>query len=189
MEILKILSILIVHIYEIKYIFVLTNPSPGEISLTKHLDIMTNQVGEIELIYKSIIPLSQRFKMDSSHSAYINIYPMFDSDKIGLQESFILVLFNRANRYNGHINISKGSSTATVVDVKHIITSAAKSNTSSCIIAHNHPSGNMSPSRSDKQLTEKISNALKLIDVQLLDHIIVSPEKGKFYSLGDHGQL
>ena len=63
---------------------------------------------------------------------------------------------------------------------------AIKANASGIIICHNHPSGNVQPSESDKALTRKIKESGILIDIQLLDHLIIIPEV-RYYSMADEG--
>ena len=97
------------------------------------------------------------------------------------------MLLNRANMVLGIFNLSKGGSTSTVVDVKIILSIALKANASSIIIAHNHPSGNLVPSGSDKDITSKLKNACKVVDLDLLDHLIIS--KAGYFSFADQGIL
>ena len=146
-------------------------------------------VGKIKLTYETFIPIKDRYKISESKEVYKHIYKIYDKSTIELKESFYLTLFNRANLFNGFVEISTGSSVGTCVDVKHIITSVCESNSSACIISHNHPSGNLTPSKSDRIITTKIKEALKFVEVQLLDHIIVSPEPSEYYSFADSGEL
>ena len=72
-----------------------------------------------------------------------------------------------------------------MVDVKLLLASAIKANTSSIIVAHNHPSGNLKPSENDLRLTRRIKEGAKLLDITLLDHVIVT--KDTYYSFADDG--
>jgi DNA repair protein RadC len=83
--------------------------------------------------------------------------------------------------------ISRGGTTGTVVDVKLVFSVALKCNASSIIISHNHPSGNLNPSESDKVMTEKLRKAGDYLDIKLLDHIIVT--KHGFFSFADEGLI
>ena len=91
------------------------------------------------------------------------------------------------NKIIGKERISSGGLTATVVDVRILFKQAIERLATSIIIAHNHPSGTLKPSRADIQLTQKIKNASKLLDIQLLDHLIVA-DSG-YYSFADEGGL
>ncbi len=102
-------------------------------------------------------------------------------------EVFGVVFLNRANKIN-HIEImSQGGITGTVADPRIILKKALEENAVSIILCHNHPSGNLRPSRADEELTLKIKEAAKFFDIRVLDHIIVS-EDG-YYSFADEGLL
>ncbi|MEX2564580.1 MAG: JAB domain-containing protein, partial [Cyclobacteriaceae bacterium] len=89
----------------------------------------------------------------------IFLRPLFDSDTIELQEQFVVLLLNPQKRCIGWSTISKGGSTATVVDPKQIFQIALKANASSIILAHNHPGGALIASRADIQLTKRLKQA------------------------------
>ena len=92
------------------------------------------------------------------------------------------------NAVLGILSVSKGGISGTVTDIRIIFQSALKSNASGIIVCHNHPSGNMYPSESDRKITQKIKEAGNLMDIQLLDHLIILPIEG-FYSFADEGVL
>jgi DNA repair protein RadC len=100
-----------------------------------------------------------------------------------------MLLLNRANKVLGITTISEGGLSGTVTDVRLIYQYAIKGNACGIIIPHNHPSGNSNPSESDQKITQKIKEAGNLLDIQLLDHIILTPEKEIFRSLADEGQI
>jgi DNA repair protein RadC len=102
-------------------------------------------------------------------------------------EVFAVVFLNRANKLNHFEIISEGGITGTVADPRIILKKALEEDAVSMILCHNHPSGNLKPSRADEELTVKIREAAKLIDVKLLDHIIVSDEG--YFSFADEGLL
>ena len=102
-------------------------------------------------------------------------------------EEFWLVIVNSANQILEKKCLSKGSVGETVVDTKEIIKEALKYSASGIIICHNHPSGNLTPSIYDIQITQKIGNACNLLDIRLLDHLIVTDKK--YYSFVDNGKL
>lgn len=103
-------------------------------------------------------------------------------------EEFYVILLNRANKVIGHRQISSGGVSGTVVDVKLIFKEALQALASGIVALHNHPSGNLKPSEADIKLTRKIKDAAKLLDIQLLDHLIISGDKG-YYSFADEGML
>lgn len=108
----------------------------------------------------------------------------FYSDDLGIFESFFILLLNRNNQTIGYAKISQGGITGTVVDVKIIAKYVVDSLASSVILAHNHPSGNLKPSQSDLIITDRIKNALSLLDTKVLDHIILT--EGSYYSFLDN---
>ena len=102
-------------------------------------------------------------------------------------EVFAVVFLNRANKINHFEIISKGGITGTVADPRVIMKRALEENATSIVLCHNHPSGNLIPSKADETLTKKIKEAAGYFDIQVLDHIIVSEEG--YYSFADEGIL
>lgn len=102
-------------------------------------------------------------------------------------EVFAVLFLNRANRIRHFEIISSGGMTGTVADPRIIIKKALEEEAVSIILCHNHPSGNLKPSRADEELTRKINNATKFFDILLLDHIIVSTDG--YFSFADEGLI
>ncbi|WP_026474052.1 RadC family protein [Alkaliflexus imshenetskii] len=102
-------------------------------------------------------------------------------------EEFWILMLNRANKVLLRYNVSKGGLTGTVIDVRLIIKKALECYAASIILSHNHPSGNLQPSDADRQITKKIAEAGKLMDIPVLDHVIVA-ENG-YFSFADEGML
>jgi len=102
-------------------------------------------------------------------------------------EVFAVVFLNRANKIRHFEIISSGGITGTVADPRIILKKALEEDAVSLILCHNHPSGNLRPSRADQELTSKISNAAKYFDINILDHIIVSTDG--YYSFADEGMI
>lgn len=111
----------------------------------------------------------------------------FFSDDIELYESFFLLLLNKARKTIGYVKISQGGCTGTVADPKLIAKYAIESLAEYVIICHNHPSGNVSPSTADIQVTKKIKDTLKIFDCELMEHIILTADS--YYSFADNGDL
>jgi DNA repair protein RadC len=99
-----------------------------------------------------------------------------------------VMLLNHASRVLGIADLSTGSTTGCILDMKAVFQYAIKTNASSIILAHNRPSGNIKPSQDDINTTKKVSDAAKVLDLQILDHIIISPEE-KSYRMADEGYL
>lgn len=102
-------------------------------------------------------------------------------------EIFAVVYLNKANRINHFEIISEGGITGTVADPRIILKKALEHDAVSIVLSHNHPSGNLKPSRQDQELTAKIKEASAYFDMKVLDHIIVS-EDG-YFSFADEGFL
>ncbi|MFC2086777.1 DNA repair protein RadC [Bacteroidota bacterium] len=102
-------------------------------------------------------------------------------------EEFWVVLLNRSNRIIEKFKLSQGGVSGTVMDVRIILKNAIEKLASAIIICHNHPSGNLTPSEADKNITRKLKSASEIMEIKLLDHIIVS-DNG-FLSFSDDGLL
>ena len=102
-------------------------------------------------------------------------------------EVFAVIFLNKANKINHFEIISRGGITGTVADPRIILKLALEQGATSIILCHNHPSGNLKPSRADEELTQKIKIAARYLDIVVMDHVIVS-EDG-YYSFADDGLL
>ena len=102
-------------------------------------------------------------------------------------EVFAVVFLNRSNKIIHFEIISHGGITGTVADPRIILKKAIEAGAVNIILCHNHPSGNLKPSKSDEELTSKIKQAASYLDIKILDHIIVS-EQG-YFSFADQGLL
>jgi len=144
------------------------------------------ELAEIKVVYKS--KQKCRVKVVSSRDAFNILFPLYDIDTIEYQEQFFLLLLNKANDILGWIKLSSGGLTGTVVDPRMVFALALQTSACGIILSHNHPSGNLKPSESDIELTKKINNSGKMLEINLLDHLIISPEE-KYYSFADEGSL
>ena len=145
-------------------------------------------VSEVQLIYKNRVKASDRKKITCSNDAYLTFIDNWNPEIIEFVEEFKILLMNRSNSVLGILEISKGGISGTVTDVRVIFQAAIKGNASGIICAHNHPSGNLNPSESDTRLTQKLKEAGNLMDIQVLDHLILSTD-GDYYSFADQGTL
>ncbi|MDX1936208.1 MAG: DNA repair protein RadC [Flavihumibacter sp.] len=102
-------------------------------------------------------------------------------------EVFGVIFLNRANKINQFEIISQGGITGTVADPRVILKKALEAEAVSMVLCHNHPSGSLKPSRADEELTHKIKEAARFLDIAVIDHIIVSNEG--YYSFADEGLL
>ncbi len=123
-------------------------------------------------------------KITSSKDAY----ELLKGDMMDLpKEEFWVLLMNRANRVIKKKRISEGGVSGTVADPKIIYKMALEELASGLIVAHNHPSGNLQASQTDIDLTRKLKEAGKFLEIQLLDHIIIANQK--YLSFADEGMI
>lgn len=123
-------------------------------------------------------------KIQSSKDAYTEIAPLLSDLN---HEEFWILLLNRANLVEDKILISRGGLTGTVVDTRIIFKVAIEKLATGIVLAHNHPSGQLLPSQQDLDLTKKLCAAAKILDIQIVDHIIVAGNG--YYSFTDNGKM
>ena len=102
-------------------------------------------------------------------------------------EEFWAIFLNQNNRIVGKSKLTSGGINQSVVDVRVLFKTAIEHFATAIVIAHNHPSGNLTPSQADTHITKKIKDGATLLDIQVLDHIIVSQKD--FYSFADEGLI
>lgn len=145
------------------------------------------EVAEIQLSYKPYVEPSERPQILRSKDAYEILKQCWDYEMIEIVEHFRILLLNRANKVIGSRLISSGGIAGTVADPKLIFAIALKGLATGIILAHNHPSGNLNPSQADIELTKKLKEAGKFLELPILDHIIMTTKK--YYSFADEGLL
>ncbi len=102
-------------------------------------------------------------------------------------EEFWVAFLNRSNRVIEKMKLSQGGVSETIADIKILLKGALNVLASGMVLCHNHPSGNLRPSQADDQLTRRIQQAVKLLDMKVLDHLIISDMR--YYSYADEGKL
>jgi DNA repair protein RadC len=126
-------------------------------------------------------------KVTQSKDVWDYMYPlMADLD----HEQFYVLMLSRSNNIRRHIQVSKGGVSGTLVDAKLIFKAALEDTSetlSSLILCHNHPSGNLNPSQADIDLTKKLKEGGKLLDISVLDHVIFTNDG--YYSFADEGMM
>lgn len=145
------------------------------------------EVAEIQLTYKSNVKPSLRPKINGSREAFNILMESWDENKIEFIEQFKVMLTNRANKVLGILEVSTGGVSGTVADPKVIFAAAIKAGACGFIVAHNHPSGNLTASQSDIELTKRLRDGGKLLEIQLLDHLIMTTEG--YFSFADEGMI
>lgn len=145
------------------------------------------RIPEIELIYKSDVQACQPAQISCSKDAYAILSSSWDYNTIELVEQFKVILLNTGNKVLGLYHLSTGGIKSTVVDLRILFAAALKANASAVILTHNHPSGTLAPSKEDLQITNKITEAGKLLDIKILDHLIIT--RDAYYSMADTGEI
>ena len=127
---------------------------------------------------------AQKVKISSSKDAFEYLAPLL-SDLT--HEEFWILLLNRANKVIGKHRVGAGGFTGTVADPRIIFKTALEHSAVALILSHNHPSGNLKPSMEDINLTKKLNEAGKFLDIPILDHLIIG--ESSYYSFADEGNL
>lgn len=148
-------------------------------------DVM--KVTQIELVYRNPVKAKDRPVVTKSETAYALFRSAWDESKIELQEQFKVMLLNARSACLGIVDIGTGGMTACTVDQRLVFVAALKSNATSIILAHNHPSGNMKESQADINLTRRMVHGGGLIDIRVLDHLIVTVDG--YRSFADEGLM
>lgn len=141
-------------------------------------------ITEVELIYKCKVKQTTLPLIAKSEDAVKIFRKLWNIEQIEHREESRLLLLNRANRVLGTILISQGGIAGTVIDPKFVFQAALKANASAIMLCHNHPSGNLTPSKSDIRLTKQIRECGKYLELPLLDHIIITADN--YYSMADN---
>lgn len=123
-------------------------------------------------------------RIGSSKDAYLLMQPIIGELD---HEEFWVLYMNNSNVVIAKDQISKGGLTGTVVDIRLLLKKAIETMSVAIIICHNHPSGKLKPSAADIDITEKIDNAAKTLDIKLLDHLIITQKS--YFSFADTGKL
>ncbi len=126
-----------------------------------------------ELSRRRATEVQRYIKIHGSDSAANYLSPILRDQQ---QEMLYILFLTRNNRIRGEKSISKGGTSSTIVDIKLIFKEAVNHLASGIIMAHNHPSGSLTPSEADKHITEKVKETGKIMDIPLLDHIIIAPD-------------
>jgi DNA repair protein RadC len=112
---------------------------------------------------------------------------VWDKDTLEIYETAMCIFLNRQNNTIGWFKISQGGLSGTIMDVRLILATALNCLASGLILCHNHPSSNLNPSEADIKMTEKIKQAGEIMDIQVLDHIILTEDS--YYSFADSGLM
>ncbi len=123
-------------------------------------------------------------EVKDSKDSFERFLPYIDDPR---QEHFLVMYLNQSNHALKVECISNGGTTNVIADPKVIFKNALTLNATCIVLGHNHPSGNPRPSEEDRLLTKKLVAAGKLLDINVIDHIIIGNER--YYSFRDHGEM
>jgi DNA repair protein RadC len=145
-----------------------------------------SKIKRYKIVPDKEVPSIEKIKITNSEQAakYVR---QFYFDDIDVYESFFLLMLNRGNYTTGWAKISQGGITSTVVDVSLIAKFAVDNLAKAVILVHNHPSGVLKPSDADIHITKQITNGLRLLDISVIEHIILTSEG--YYSMLDNGNI
>jgi len=142
------------------------------------------QIPEIKVRFNRGKTFGKISNSDDVHKFLLRVY----GRSIGLQEHFVLLLTDNSLNILGYYKHTVGTPVSTLADIPMLMGIVLKSMARSFIVSHNHPSGNRNPSDADRQLTHKIKQAAATVNINFLDHVIVTKENG-YYSFADNGSL
>lgn len=137
-------------------------------------NLFNSNLAEISISYSTKVPASERRLVRCSRdavNAFREIWPGLEH-----REYFYMLCLNRANQILGFHQVSVGGIAGTITDAKIIFQVALKASASGIIVAHNHPSGNTSPSEADKKITARLKEAGEFLGISVLDHLILTEE-------------
>ena len=146
-----------------------------------------HNIQEIQLKYPNLT-FDAPVIIRNSYTAYEALMNVFDKDQLPIREEFVVLFLNRANHVIGSYQGFKGGITGVSVDIRIIFSIALKCLAVGIIVSHNHPSGQLVPSKEDKSITANIKQSGKLLNIELLDHIIINA-MGEYKSFADEGWL
>jgi DNA repair protein RadC len=126
----------------------------------------------------------RKASIKSAKDVYDHVYHLFEDKN---HEEFYVVLLSRSNQIKTVSLISKGGISGTVADGKLIFKKALEESASAMILCHNHPSGNLQPSQSDIDLTKKMIEFGRFIELPVLDHLIITNQT--YFSFADEGLM
>lgn len=126
-------------------------------------------------------------KINSSRDAIDILKKVWNRNTLEMQEEVKVIYLNNSNEVLGIYNLSKGSITSSLVDIRIILAVALKSISTGIILSHNHPSGSVKPSSADLSIVHKLNEACKIFDITLVDSLIITKEN--YVSFKDKGMI
>ena len=139
------------------------------------------KLSEITIQYASNYSSADSPRITTPEAAFSYLMRIWNRDTLDLREEFIVVPLSVSKASLGWCKIGIGNKKSTIVDITQLVALAILSNADSLLIAHNHPSGNLIPSRADIRLTRQVQEALRLHSITLVEHMIIT--RNGWYSI------
>lgn len=148
---------------------------------------MTTYLQEIKLSLSKTEEHPVQYETITASRDAAELFRTLFRDEIGIFESVFCIYLNQKNKIIGWRKISQGGITSSVVDVRLVLVPALNCLATGFIMCHNHPSGNLNPSAEDRKITDQLKEVGKIMNVQLLDHLILS--ENSYFSFADEGLI
>lgn len=145
-----------------------------------------SQICEVKAVYSTKIKASERPKIRCS-SDIIKYFRPFFAENMEQKELVFMMLLDRGNKILGIVKIGEGSAVGCVIDIQYCLRIAILTNAQAVCVCHNHPSGELRPSESDKTVCKKLQDAMKLVDITMIDNLIIT--ESDYYSFADEGLI
>ena len=149
--------------------------------------LCSNLLAEVTATYKTKVPLKDQPKISNSFTSAQYFKSVWNQQTINYTESFVVCFVNNANNIAGWAQISSGGMSSVLADPRVIFSLGLSAGASGLILSHNHPSGKLTPSQADLDMTRKLVTLGKMLQIEVLDHIIITEDA--YYSFADEGIL
>ena len=142
-------------------------------------------IREASITYKNIVKVkSEPVDSPEKAKAYVEKFIQFKDEYDPEVEHFFVIALDRKNKPKGIKIVTKGTATASLAHPREVFRFAVMESASAIICVHNHPSGDPAPSRADIQVTRQLREASKVLDIDLLDHVILGEKESDITQLG-----
>lgn len=140
----------------------------------------------------NLVHLGEAERIDNADKASAYLQTAIDTHPV--QEGFYVILLDRKNHPLGRVLVTLGTLTSSLVHPREVFRPAILASAASVILAHNHPSGDPTPSAADIQVTRQLREASRAVDIEILDHVIIGskeadPARVGYYSFRNAGVL
>lgn len=145
------------------------------------------RLAELKVAYRSRTKAEKRQPIRGPEDVERYLRAVWNKDTLELVEDFVVVCLNGSHQAIGWVKVSTGGLTRTQVDPRVVFAIALQTASTAIIVAHNHPSGNLEPSRDDQEVTRRLKEAGTMLGIKVLDHVILTRESS--FSFADSGML